>query len=120
MIMNRIILILFCLLVVVVRSQNDLEQLLDDGFNKELSTKKRIKALHTAAELMTNSNPDSSYILLDSAKRLISQTKNAEFRQTNHLIRAKTLLIQGVYPKALDHAQKSLKLSEKIKNQRLI
>jgi class 3 adenylate cyclase len=104
----------------VAQSQDDLGQLIDDGSNVRLSTKTRIKSLHRAADLMTNSNPDSSYILLDSALSLISRASNTEFRQANHLIRAKIFLIQGVYPKALDYAQKSLKLSEKLKNKRLV
>lgn len=120
MAMNRIILIIFCLLNILVYSQNDLSKLMDDGFNKTLPTKSRIKALHAAAELMTNANPDSSYILLDTALRLISKSTNTEFHQANHLIRAKTFLIQGVYPKALDFAQKSLILSEKLNKKRLV
>ncbi len=102
----------------VSQGQNDLGQLIDDGYNVRISTKSRIKALHTAADLMMNTNPDSSYILLDSAISLISTS--AEYRQSNHLIRAKILLIQGVYPKALDYAQKSLKLSEKLNKNRLV
>ena len=120
MAMNRIILIIFCLLNTLVYSQNDLSKLMDDGFNKTLPTKSRIKALHAAAELMTNANPDSSYILLDTALRLISKSTNTEFHQANNLIRAKTFLIQGVYPKALDFAQKSLILSEKLNKKRLV
>jgi len=118
--MNRLILLLLCLLSMVAQSQDDLGQLIDDGANVRLSTKIRIKALHRAADLMTNSNPDSSYILLDSALSLITKATSIEFRQANHLIRAKIFLIQGVYPKALDYAQKSLKLSEKLKNKRLV
>ncbi len=118
--MNRIILLLLCLLSMVAQSQDDLGQLIDDGSNVRLSTKTRINALHRAADLMTNSNPDSSYILLDSALSLITRATSSEFRQANHLIRAKIFLIQGVYPKALDYAQKSLKLSEKLKNKRLV
>lgn len=104
----------------VAQGQADLGQLIDDGSNVRLSTKTRINALHRAADLMTNSNPDSSYILLDSALSLITRATSSEFRQANHLIRAKIFLIQGVYPKALDYAQKSLKLSEKLKNKRLV
>jgi adenylate cyclase len=118
--MNRLILIFFCLISVFTQSQNDLKKMIVHGFNKHLRPETRIKSLHAAAELMTNSNPDSSYILLDSAKNLISNTKNKTFLQSNHLIRSKTLLIQGVYPKALDFAQKSLAVSEKLKNKRLI
>ena len=118
--MNRVVLLLLCLLSIVAQGQNDLGQLIDDGSNVRLSTKTRINALHIAADLMTNSNPDSSYILLDSALSLITRATSSEFRQANHLIRAKIFLIQGVYPKALDYAQKSLKLSEKLKNKRLV
>jgi class 3 adenylate cyclase/Tfp pilus assembly protein PilF len=103
-----------------VQSQNDLNILLKDGFNEKHQPKTRIKSLHAAAELMTDSNPDSSYILLDSARALISTNKNTAFLQANHLIRAKTLLIQGVYLKALDFAQQSLVLSEKLNNKRFI
>ena len=118
--MNRIISILFCLVFVVIYSQNELIKLVDDGFDRSLPTKSRIKALHAAAELMTNSNPDSSYILLDTALRLISKSSSKEFHQANHLIRAKTFLIQGVYPKSLDFAQKSLVLAEKLNSNRLV
>jgi len=118
--MNRIILLIFCLLSLFGQSQNDLNKLLKDGFDKKLQPKTRITSLHSAAELMTNSNPDSSYILLDTAVALISIHNNSAFLQANHLIRAKTLLIQGVYPKALDFAQKSLVISEKLKNKQFI
>ncbi len=118
--MNRIILLIMCALPMISQSQKSLKKLIDDGFNTHSSLKSRIKALHSAAEIMTNSNPDSSYILLDSAFSLLSKSSSKEFRQTNHLIRAKTLLIQGVYPKALDYAQKSLKLSENLNNKQLI
>jgi adenylate cyclase len=118
--MNRITLLLFCLFSLFGQSQNDLNKLIKDGFNEKLQPKTRIKSLHSAAELMTNSNPDSSYILLDTAIALLSNKNNSAFLQANHLIRAKTLLIQGVYPKALDFAQKSLVLSEKLQNKQFI
>ncbi|MEN9399113.1 MAG: hypothetical protein RL632_214 [Bacteroidota bacterium] len=118
--MNRITLLLFCLFSLFGQSQNDLNNLIKDGFNEKLQPKTRIKSLHSAAELMTNSNPDSSYILLDTAIALLSNKNNSAFLQANHLIRAKTLLIQGVYPKALDFAQKSLVLSEKLQNKQFI
>jgi adenylate cyclase len=120
MVLNRIIIILICFLSFEAQSQNKLGQLISEGYNTRLSTKTRIKSLHAAADLLTNSNPDSSYILLDSALSLISNATNSEFKQANHLIRSKTFLIQGVYPKALDFAQKSLILAEKMNDKRLV
>lgn len=95
-------------------------KLLSDGFNAKLKTEKRIQSLHAAAELMTNSAPDSAMIVLDKADKLNKKLGNVRFQQENQLIRAKTLLIQGVYPKALEFAQKALKLSEQLKNKELL
>ena len=109
-----------CLIPFLMVGQNTPNKLMSDGFNSTLKTEKRIQSLHTAAELMTNSVPDSSLIALDKAFLLNKQLNNVRFQQENHLIRSKTLLIQGVYPKALEFSQKALKLSEKLKDNELI
>ena len=118
--MNRIIIIIILFLSNLTLSQNTVSQLLDDGFNAQLSIETRINALHSAADVITNTNPDSSYMLLDFSLSLISKTNNKEFQQANHLIRAKTFLVQGAYTKALDFAQKALILSEKLNKKSLI
>jgi class 3 adenylate cyclase len=100
--------------------QNTTSKLVSDGFNSKLKTEKRIQSLHSVAELMTNTSPDSSILVLDKADQLNKKLNNVRFQQENYLIRSKTLLIQGVYPKALEFAQKALKLSEKLKNKELI
>jgi class 3 adenylate cyclase len=100
--------------------QNTTSKLVSDGFNSKLKTERRIQSLHSAAELMTNTSPDSSILVLDKADQLNKKLNNVRFQQENYLIRSKTLLIQGVYPKALEFAQKALKLSEKLKNKELI
>jgi class 3 adenylate cyclase len=100
--------------------QHTTSQLLTDGFNSKLKTEKRIQSLHSAAKLLTNTAPDSSVIVLDKADQLNKKLNNVRLQQENHLIRAKTLLIQGVYPKALEFAQKALKLSEQLKNKELL
>lgn len=112
--------VLICFLPFLMLGQNTPSKLLSDGYNAKLKTEKRIQSLHSAAELMTNSAPDSSMIVLDKADQLNKNLGNVRFQQENHLIRSKTLLIQGVYPKALEFAQKALKLSEKLKNKELI
>lgn len=112
--------LLVCLFPLLMLGQQTTSKLVSDGFNSKLKTEKRIQSLHSAAELMTNTSPDSSILVLDKADQLNKKLNNVRFQQENHLIRAKTLLIQGVYPKALEFAQKALKLSEQLKNKELI
>ena len=101
-------------------NQKSLNKLVEEGLNVNNPKKTRIKALQSAAELMTNSKPDSSIILLDLANKLNEKVGELSLQQSNHLIRAKTLLIQGVYPIALEYAQKALKISEGFKDKKLI
>ena len=112
--------VLFCIVPFSMLGQNTTSKLVSDGFNSKLKTEKRIQSLHSVAELMTNTSPDSSILVLDKADQLNKKLNNVRFQQENYLIRSKTLLIQGVYPKALEFAQKALKLSEKLKNKELI
>lgn len=112
--------VLVCLAPLLMLGQNTTSKLVSDGFNSKLKTERRIQSLHSAAELMTNTSPDSSILVLDKADQLNKKLNNVGFQQENYLIRSKTLLIQGVYPKALEFAQKALKLSEKLKNKELI
>ena len=112
--------VLVCLVPLLMFGQQTTSKLLSDGFNSKLKTEKRIQSLHSAAELMTNTAPDSSVLVLDKADQLNKKLNNVRLQQENHLIRAKTLLIQGVYPEALEFAQKALKLSEQLKNKELI
>jgi adenylate cyclase len=112
--------VLVCLVPLLMLGQHTTSKLLSDGFNSKLKTEKRIQSLHSAAKLLTNTAPDSSVIVLDKADQLNKKLNNVRLQQENHLIRAKTLLIQGVYPKALEFAQKALKLSEQLKNKELI
>ncbi len=104
----------------VAYNQKSLNKLVEEGLNGNNPKKTRIKALQSAAELMTNSKPDSSIILLDLANKLNEKVGELTSQQANHLIRAKTLLIQGVYPIALEFAQKALKISEGFKDKKLI
>ena len=112
--------VLVCLVPLLMLGQNTTSKLLSDGFNSKLKTEKRIQSLHSAAKLLTNTAPDSSVIVLDKADQLNKKLNNVRLQQENHLIRSKTLLIQGVYPKALEFAQKALKMSEQLKNKELI
>ena len=112
--------VLVCLVPLLMLGQQTTSKLLSDGFNSKLKTEKRIQSLHSAAKLLTNTAPDSSVLVLDKADQLNKKLNNVRLQQENHLIRAKTLLIQGVYPKALEFAQKALKLSEQLKNKELI
>jgi len=112
--------VLVCIVPLLMLGQNTTSKLVSDGFNSKLKTERRIQSLHSAAELMTNTSPDSSILVLDKADQLNKKLNNVRFQQENYLIRSKTLLIQGVYPKALEFAQKALKLSEKLKNKELI
>ncbi len=112
--------VLLCLVPFLILGQNTTSKLLSDGFNSKLKTEKRIQSLHSAAKLLTNTAPDSSVLVLDKADQLNKKLNNVRLQQENHLIRSKTLLIQGVYPKALEFAQKALKLSEQLKNKELI
>jgi tryptophanyl-tRNA synthetase len=89
----------------VAYNQKSLNKLVKEGLNINLQNKTRIKALQSAAELMTNSKPDSSIILLDLANKLNEKVGELTLQQSNHLIRAKTLLIQGVYPIALEYTK---------------
>jgi class 3 adenylate cyclase len=118
--MKHLIVLVFGFLSVLTLAQNDLNTLVKFGYDERIAKEKRIESLHKAAERLTNTNPDSSYTLLDKAISLFSSKNSALFKQANHLIRSKTLLIQGVYPKALDFAQKSLAISENLKKDKLI
>jgi adenylate cyclase len=112
--------VLVCLVPLLMLGQQTTSKLLSDGFNSKLKTEKRIQSLHSAAKLLTNTAPDSSVLVLDKADQLNKKLNNVRLQQENHLIRAKTLLIQGVYPKALEFAQKALKLSEQLNNKELL
>lgn len=112
--------VLVCIVPLLMLGQNTTSKLVSDGFNSKLKTERRIQSLHSAAKLLTNTAPDSSVLVLDKADQLNRKLNNVRLQQENHLIRAKTLLIQGVYPKALEFAQKALKLSEQLNNKELI
>lgn len=118
--MKSTFLLLFCFICTLAYNQKSLNKLVEEGLNGNNPKKTRIKALQSAAELMTNSKPDSSIILLDLANKLNEKVGELTSQQANHLIRAKTLLIQGVYPIALEFAQKALKISEGLKDKKLI
>lgn len=86
--------VLVCLVPLLMLGQHKTSKLLSDGFNTKLKTEKRIQSLHSVAELMTNTSPDSSILVLDKADQLNKKLNNVRFQQENYLIRSKTLLIQ--------------------------
>ena len=94
--MKSTFLLLFCFICTVAYNQKSLNELVEEGLNTTIQKKTRIIALISAAELMTNSKPDSSIILLDLANKLNEKVGELSLQQSNHLIRAKTLLIQDV------------------------
>lgn len=116
-----ILILFFC--TFQIKAQNDLQQLVKTGYDKSLNVKTRLTALHKAGGILTDAKLDSALLILEEASSIlksISGTDSLKFAQENNLMRARTHLIQGLYPKALEYAQRALTVSEQLNDNKLM
>ena len=121
--MKNIFLLILFLFAFQVKAQNSLKDHVKAGYNTSLKLKSRIASFHKAADILTNTNPDSALIMLEESSALIRKmttVDSLDHVELNKLTRARTYLIQGLYPKALEYAQQALKISEQLKDKNLI
>ena len=121
--MKYIPLLILFLFALQAKAQNNLKDHIKAGKNTSLNLKSRIESFHKAADILTNTNPDSALIMLEESSALIRKMTTVDSLdqvELNKLTRARTYLIQGLYPKALEYAQQALKISEQLKDKNLI
>lgn len=121
--MKYLVLLILIFCSFQTKAQNELHQLVKTGYDKSLNDKSRLRALHKAGSILTDSKVDSALIILEDATLIlknISGIDSIKFAQDNNLIRARAYLIQGLYPKALEYAQVAMNYSEKLKQNNLI